>query len=529
MTDQTRIWALGGESHTAPENTMPAYWAALGSGTNGLAIGVRLTSDGVVVCCDRENLKETCGEPRKVSKVIAEELRSLDAGSTFKSTVLDDKNQPAGNGKDNPWTGRGKHRSQWLYHPALSDVLILFSRRTDLLLFLRPNGSSDKARKEIVHAVVKLLVKFGLDRSALLAVDAETLPQVARILPEAPLVLIARASDKANVAVTQAKKLKANRLLIRAEQFLSLTGTPKTGFVKSLGRDLKVLATSDKMPFALTPAQLRKNAAASWLDGIICRAVHETLDALHPPCEVLADDFRGKNVDKTVWELGYSKENEDTKVFQDDGLVIKIKKGGAYSGGAALTTFSVHGDFDARIAYRVTNPTQGTTFELAAIQVDPGYRETNLTFDVHGAPPYASSERDENDGFRIGWNNGPALTKFAPTRLTMKKSGSDYVVSRARDEAQSSNLYNEYSRDVGYAKKDSPEGEFRLVRTGSIFNAYYKDRYNPAWVLSGSALVPTLAEDVFLRLGAKHWPKGGITPPANTITFKCFALFQRRI
>ena len=62
---------------------------------------------------------------------------------------------------------------------------------------------------------------------------------------------------------------------------------------------------------------------------------------------------------------------------------------------------------------------------LAAIQVDPGYREVNLTFDVHGAPPYASSERDENDGFRIGWNNGPALTKFSPTQLTMTKSGSD--------------------------------------------------------------------------------------------------------
>lgn len=273
MTDQTHIWALGGESHTAPENTMPAYWAALGSGADGLAIGVRLTSDGVVVCCDRENLRETCGEPRKVSKVTAEELRSLDAGSMFQSTVLDDKNQPAGNGEDIPWTGQGKHRSQWLYHPTLSDVLVLFSRRTDLLLFLRPNGSSDKARKEIVDAVAKLLVKFGLDRSTLLAVDAETLPQVAKILSEAPLALIANAGVKASAAVAEAKKLKASRLLIRAEQFLSPSGTLKTGFVKSLGRDLKVLVTSDKMPFALTPAQLRKNAGALWLDGIICRAV----------------------------------------------------------------------------------------------------------------------------------------------------------------------------------------------------------------------------------------------------------------
>jgi glycerophosphoryl diester phosphodiesterase len=528
MLNDTPIWALGGESLTAPENTIPAYWAALGSNADGLAIDVRLTGDGIPVCTFTDSLNDTCNDPRKVSKISAEELRGLDAGSVFRSTILNDENQPIGQGKDTPWSGQGKHRSQWLYHPTLSEVLILFSRRTNLLLRLNPAGSSKKAKQEIVNAVSALLIQFGLDRHTIVAADEETSPLVRKSLPDAPLALIAAPGKKIVSSASTAKRLKAGYLIARAEAFLTAGGRPSAGFVKALGRNLQVIAHSDKMPYAMRPALIEKIYTAPWLSGIICRAANETRDAVIPPCKVLSDEFKGTRPNKAIWELGYSKNNKDTKVLQKNGLIIQIKKGGEYSGGAAVTTFSIHGDFDARVAYHVTNPHQGTTFEMAAIQVDPGYRETNLTFDVHGAPPYASSERDENDGFRIGWNNGPALTKFAPTRLTMKKTGADYVISRSRDEAQSSNLYNEYSRDVGYAKKDSPAGELRLVRSGSIFNAYYRDKFNEGWVLSGTALVSTLADDVFLRLGAKHWPKGGIVPPENTITFKNFELYQRR-
>ena len=160
------------------------------------------------------------------------------------------------------------------------------------------------------------------------------------------------------------------------------------------------------------------------------------------------------------------------------------------------------------MGFEVANPEQGTTFELAAVHVDAGYRPTNLTFDVHGAPPYASSERDENDGFRIGWNNGPALTRWVD------------------NEPQSSNLYNCYGRDVGYAKADNPRGQLRLTRCGQIFNAYYTDRAHDGWVLCGSVPVPALADSLFLRLGAKHWPKGGGAPPTNKFRFAGFELRQ---
>jgi hypothetical protein len=236
------------------------------------------------------------------------------------------------------------------------------------------------------------------------------------------------------------------------------------------------------------------------------------------PHLVVAEHFAGTTPDLDLWTMGYSKISQDTTIRQDDGVVIEIKSGGQYSGAAAVTNFPIRGDFDARIQFEVASPHQGTTFELACVHIDPGFhhidntkldnRAVHLTFDVHGAPPYASSERDEDDGFRIGWNNGPAVTEFV------------------QHSAQSSNIYNKYSRDVGDATASNPKGQLRLVRRGAVFNSYYSDKHNRGWVLSGTALVPTLCQDVFLRLGGKHWPKQGKTPPPNRIKFTDFRLFQ---
>jgi hypothetical protein len=203
----------------------------------------------------------------------------------------------------------------------------------------------------------------------------------------------------------------------------------------------------------------------------------------------------------------------------DKGLVISIMEGGSYSGGAGVTVMPVHGPFDACVDVFVGNPGQGTTLEMACIGIAPGYfhidntdlnsRNVNLTFDVHGAPPYASSERDEADGYRIGWNNGYNLTRL----------DDDWT-------AASVNMYNKYGRDVGNGSKDNPVCSLRLQRCGSVVNAYYKDKYNHAWVLSGSALVGNLGPDVNIRLGAKLWAKGGMEPPANHVVFSRFRLYQ---
>jgi hypothetical protein len=77
MLNDTPIWALGGESLTAPENTIPAYWAALGSNADGLAIDVRLTGDGIPVCTFTDSLNDTAMTPGRFPKSLRKSCADL--------------------------------------------------------------------------------------------------------------------------------------------------------------------------------------------------------------------------------------------------------------------------------------------------------------------------------------------------------------------------------------------------------------------------------------------------------------------
>lgn len=541
MPDNPKIWALGGESLSAPEDTMPAYWGAVAAGADGLVIGVQMTADKRVVCCSQQTLQATCGDKRKVSAVKFAELTQLDAAARFDSLQLNKANQPlAKKGKGKPWKSRKGNRVP-VYHPSLEEVCLKFGRRVGLMFHLLPASSSSAARTALVKHVTTVLRQFGLDRSSLLAGDAATL-RVAKRLSQGELVLVAGERQGVEAAASEAVDVGASNLWIHAEEFGEDIADTSEG--------VNIFVGSKKMPFALTPSEHLRLMRTGCVGGFVCRAVHETMDYLQPRCLVFEEKFA--SLDEKTWHLGYSKPNQDTEIKVKKGLHIDISEAGEYSGAAALLNFSLHGAFDVQVDFTVANPNQGTTFELAAIQVDPGYhhpnnkdltrKNVNLTFDVHGAPPYASSERDENDGFRLGWNNGPAVTDFAADPISLLRQLYGTALQRIAPDmldgdppgyvgkvAQSSNIYNKYSRDVGDAKEANASGQLRLVRCGSAFSAYYTDHNNSGWVLCGTAQVPTLCEDVFIRLGAKHWPKGGRTPPWNKVTFKNFRVYQRQL
>lgn len=502
MNPALKIFAHGGESHCAPSDTLPAYRGAIGASAHGILLGVQLTADGVAVCCGNPTLEQTTGDLRAVSEVSAEELGRLDAGAVFRSLELDRDNQPLKKGDDTPWDGARQRR---LYHPMLYEFILLFARRTELIFEALPAADSEPDRKAVVEKLLDELFRFGLDRTAMVAGDKSVIKAVKDSSPDTPCAYRAVSGEGASQARKVADGLSCAAVIVDAEDF---NGDPGDG--------PKFIVTSRSMPYALSPAAYTAAAATPGIMGIAARALHETRSLVRVPNLVVEDDFAGTEINRMLWTCGYSKANQDTIIRQDDGLHIEIKHGGEYSGAAALTSYPTVGNFDAQVDFAVDHPHQGTTFELAAIQIDPGYhsinnvdlnrRSVNLTFDVHGAPPYASSERDENDGFRIGWNNGPAVTEFV------------------NHNAQSSNVYNKYGRDVGDGRMDNPSGALRLVRNGGVFNAYYKDKHNRAWVLSGVANVSTLSNEVFLRLGGKHWPKRGKTPPQNAIHFNKFRL-----
>ncbi|WP_315983031.1 hypothetical protein [Aliamphritea spongicola] len=70
----------------------------------------------------------------------------------------------------------------------------------------------------------------------------------------------------------------------------------------------------------------------------------------------MQDNFDGDRIDRNLWTAGYSHTNQDTRIYQEDGLHIDIKQGGEYSGAAAVTCDCYHGDFDAQVDFHVAFP-----------------------------------------------------------------------------------------------------------------------------------------------------------------------------
>lgn len=220
------------------------------------------------------------------------------------------------------------------------------------------------------------------------------------------------------------------------------------------------------------------------------------------------------------WVGGHANTSLEAVIGLDAGLHIEFKAGTEYASAGLVTRMPVVGDFDARVHFTVANPGAGTTFELAAISVDPPGQSAleqaaansftrSRVYDVHGVPPYVSSEYDEDDGWRIGWNRGSAATE----------PGDD-------GKPRSDNHFNRYGHSTALAAALPVEGWLRLVRTGTHWATYRLDGEG-LWVVTGEARHMNLPDPVFLRLVAKHWVKrseGATAAPANRISFHAFEL-----
>jgi glycerophosphoryl diester phosphodiesterase len=507
------VYGLHGESHAAPMDTLVSYWAALGEGAEGITAGLQMTGDGCLVCCPSDLLTEKDGVPYRMSCITTKELRDFDAGASFRSTVLNQENQPTGEtGIDTPWVGNTEAKDKpHLCYPHLKEVLQLFGRRTKLMFIIQDDVNAQHS-EAIAQSALDQLRSFGLERRVTIAAPDHVCSYIHQQSPQTATALMVDTGKSMAKNLEETLQAGASYLYTNIESL-------DVGFPVDKLENVKLLLTSNTMPYAPTPAAYFKVLEHKNVHALVMRSVDRTRKLGDSPAKVLVDDFAGTEINRDIWACGYSHCNTDTTISQDNGFTITIKEGGSYSGGAAVTLLPILGNFDAQVNVNMASPQQGTTLEMSAIGIDPGYfhidntnlnsRTVSLTFDVHGAPPYASCERDENDGFRIGWNNGYNLTRIS----------SDWT-------ADSVNMYNKYGRDVGNGSTDNLSCTLRLHRCGAVFNSYYKDKYNKEWVCSGSALVPNLSADVHIRLGAKHWAKHGETPPPNQIIFTDFRLYQ---
>lgn len=525
--DRLQVYGFHGNSHKVPADTTVSYWSALGAGADGIVAALQITKDKSIVCCPASVLTCYDGSSINVNDMTLKEFKDFDAGASFQSELLDANNQPGGEtGKYHPWASdmiigrelpkpvgsRPVHPT--LHYLTLEYMLKLFGRRTSVFLYISDQDSD--LSNEIVESTLATLKLIGLQSRVTIIAPDKLCTQVRSLSSNARVAYIADQSKSFADNVDLAVKVDPQYLFVNLEYLT--TENDFNGESK-----IPLLISSSQMEYAPTPTAYEEILSWENVAGLCFKAVEECVEFITPPALIILDDLKTGTVkhpvNPDIWSCGYSHVTDTVELLQDNGFVINLKEGGSYSGGAALTLLPVHGRFDAQVDFHVSNPHQGTTFELAVISQDPGYyhsqntdldsRSLNLTFDVHGAPPYASCERDENDGFRIGWNNCFNLTKI----------DKDW-------KASSANMYNKYSRDVGHAGKDNPKGTYRLVRNGSVFNAYYKDAHNKGWVCSGSALVPNLPEDVYIRLAAKHWRKGQPITPGNRIVFSNFKLYQ---
>lgn len=239
---------------------------------------------------------------------------------------------------------------------------------------------------------------------------------------------------------------------------------------------------------------------------------------------LLHDDFAA-STRSPHWVFGYSNPLPESFIHfgttSDPGFVIDLPQGYGYSGGGGVLRMPLVTAFDARVQFQAESIGPGLAFELAGITIDPprgtliDHHDTSedkyrsLVFDVHGAPPYVSSECDEGDGFRISWNMASNATYFID------------------QQPASMNMYNRYGDDVDDAQRSPPiAGELRLVRQGDFWASYVRSTTDAPWRCTGTLHFPGLPPRIYLRLGAKHWPKlADVGASANRVRFTQFSVY----
>ena len=72
-----------GDRKLCPENTMPAFEAALKLGCDMIETDLHMTADGVLVIMHDRNVKRTTGVDRNIDEMTLAEVKELDAGALF--------------------------------------------------------------------------------------------------------------------------------------------------------------------------------------------------------------------------------------------------------------------------------------------------------------------------------------------------------------------------------------------------------------------------------------------------------------
>jgi len=163
-----RLCAHRGLSQACPENTIPAFAAAMASGAHEMEFDLWTSYDGNLVVCHDESVDRTTDGTGKVSELSWDDIRSLDAG--IRSGTA--------------WRG--------VRIPRLEEVLDLTDGRIGLNIHIKSEGSDSAT----VRRVCDLLTEHALTNSAYIALATESALRTAiEYAPEVPRACLASQND----------------------------------------------------------------------------------------------------------------------------------------------------------------------------------------------------------------------------------------------------------------------------------------------------------------------------------------------
>jgi glycerophosphoryl diester phosphodiesterase len=167
-----RVIAHRGASAEYPENTIPAFRAAVKSGAEYIELDVHCTRDGEVVVVHDERLSRIASDDHAIKEMTIAELEAIDAAFNF---------SPAGDGT--PLRGQGIHI------PKLSEVLSSWPAMRFVIEFKPRDPAIADETLEIVHrTAMERRVLFASEHSAPIARVRAVAPQIPTNLPAAEIV-----------------------------------------------------------------------------------------------------------------------------------------------------------------------------------------------------------------------------------------------------------------------------------------------------------------------------------------------------
>ncbi len=156
INNEPEISAHRGSSVDYPENSIPAYAAAIEQGADWIELDVHQTADNIVVISHDANIKRIAGVDKNIWEMTYAELETYDVGSWFSDEY------------------------SYLRLPTLDEVLKLCKGKIKLNIEIKPTGHETDFEKNVID-IVKA---NGFENDCMLAsLDIEALKKVKEIDP----------------------------------------------------------------------------------------------------------------------------------------------------------------------------------------------------------------------------------------------------------------------------------------------------------------------------------------------------------